>query len=138
MYKAEYKFICWNTVRLLRMLVIVMLETFFINPIHRLLIVSPIFVIFLIHDINARPFKSIRLNLLQILSSACLLLIVLCNVVFAFSYMSDITGIPDMNITVNILMYIEYLLLVILLPIWFVIWKVCTSLGNTKEKDKQD
>ena len=98
----------------------------------------PIFVVFLLHDNRAMPYKNNYLNVLQILSTMSLLLLTGCNLVNAFSYMEDITDIPGMNNVVAIIGYMENVLLVGLLPAWLVTCKVWTLFEKKREKYKQD
>ena len=138
MFKEGFKLINWNTVQFVRSLVIVLLKTFLINPIYRLLMFLPIFVLFLIHDCEIKPYKNIYLNLLQILSTTSLLLLTGCNMINAVSYMVDITGVPGMNTTVTIIGYLENLLLAALLPAWLITCIVCSSFEKKKRKNKPD
>ena len=138
MFKPGFKLIDWNTVQFVRSLIIVLFKTFLINPIYRLLVFSPIFLLFVIHDNRAMPYKHNYLNVLQILSTMSLLLLTGCNLVNAFSYMEDITGIPGMNNVVAIIGYTENVLLVVLLPAWLITCKLCTLLEKKKRKYKQD
>ena len=137
MFKPGFKLIDWNTVQFARSLVIVLSKKFLINPIYRLLIFLPIFLLFVIHDNRAMPYKNNYLNVLQILSTTSLLLLTGCNLVNAFSYMEDITGIPGMNNVVTIIGYMEYVLLVALLPAWLITCKLWSLFEKKKIKYKQ-
>lgn len=138
MFHSEYTLISWNVVLLLRGLTIVILKTSVINPIYRLLAFLPVFSLFIVHDRSAMPFKSNPLNLLQVLSSLSLNLLTACNLVSAFSYMADITGIPGMDIIIDGLGYLEKILFCGLIPVWLVIWKVWRRLEKKKRKKKKD
>ena len=137
MFKSDCSLISWNVVQLLRGVIIVVLKTFLINPIYRLLLFILLFALFLLHDRSVMPFKSNSLNLLQILSSISLLSISLCNLVSAFSCMVDITGVPYMNITVDVLGYIEKILFFALIPVWLLLWEVWKKFEKKKRKKKQ-
>ena len=67
-----------------------------------------------------------------------LLLLTGCNKINAFSYMNDITGVPDMNDVVTIIGYMENVLLIALLPAWLITCKIWTLFENKKRKYKQD
>lgn len=122
--KSNYKLISWHGVHFLRCLVIVVLKTFLINPILRSLIFLAMFLLFLLHDIVTMPFKKDSLNLLQILMTSSFFLLSGFNFFNAFSYMGDVTNIPYFVITIEILGYLEIMLLLGLVPLWLVTWKI--------------
>ena len=66
------------------------------------------------------------------------LLITGCNLVNAFSYMDDITGIPGMDNAVTIIGYLENVLLAALLPAWLITCAVWASFEKKKRKHKSD
>ena len=94
--------------------------------------------LFLVHDGKAMPYKNNYLNLLQILSTTSLLLLTGCNLVNAFSYMINITGVPGMNNAVTIIGYTENVLLAALLPTWLITCKVLALFEEKKRKYKHE
>ena len=58
-------------------------------PLYRLLIIAPLIIVFHIHDRHRKPYEHEVLNNVQALSSGCLVLVLLCNIVSSISYMSD-------------------------------------------------
>ena len=72
------------------------------------------------------PFKHIYLNYLQLLTSACLLIINACNVLPSFSVVFDVMVVSAMGDILTKLLYLEVVLLVIVplsLPVWK-LWEV--------------
>ena len=126
MFRSNDTLICWKVVLLIRSLTISGIRTFFINPMFRLAVICPIFCVCLIHDMKAMPFKHRALNGLQIYFSFCLLVLTMCNEMFAVSYMNDITGIPGIEEFIIILDVLHYMLLLFPLPLWVVGWRIWT------------
>ena len=98
----------------------------------------PIFVLFNIHDCRAMPYKNNYLNLLQILSTLSLLFIATCNLVNAFAYMADITGIPGITVVMDVLGYVENIITIALIPLWLIVLEIWKPSEKKKSKDKQD
>ena len=138
MFKSEDKFLNWNVVQLFRSVLIVILKTFVINPIYRLLMFIPAFVIFLLHDVIAMPYKCNSLNLLQILSTVSLLFITTCNLINAIAYMIDISSIRNINVVMDTLGYIETIISIAFIPAWLIILELLKPSGKKKRKDKQE
>ena len=92
-----------------------MLHTFILNPMFKIWWFSVVFITFVVHDGHRMPFKHPYLNQLQRLTSVCLFLINLCSVPSSFSS-SNITQVPNMDICLSILRYIE-MSLYILIPL---------------------
>ena len=133
MFRSDGNFLNWNVVQLLRSLLVVVLKTFVINPVYRLLIFIPVFGVFLLHDSRTMPFKNHSLNFLQISSTLSLLLITTCNLVNAFAYMNDISGIPDITVVMDVLGYVETIISIAFIPVSLIV----LSYGNHRKKQNE-
>ena len=98
----------------------------------------PAFVIFLLHDGIAMPYKCNSLNLLQILSTVSLLFITTCNLINAIAYMIDISSIQNINVVMDALGYIETIISIAFIPAWLIILELLKPSGKKKRKDKQE
>ena len=137
MFRLNDSFINWDVVLLLRSLVITTMTTFVINPLYRLLLLLVVFFICLIHDRNM-PFKNVHLNRLLTMTSLCLSLLVTCNILPAYSYVSDISGIPGIGVIMTILSYLEDVFVFMLHPVWLFTWFLCYIVENKIVKGKGD
>ena len=130
----------WPVVQLYRILLITVLNIFVINPIYRSVSFLPLFLIFSLHDRSSMPYKHSYLNYLQILSSACLLVITACNVTASFSTAFDLLVVPGMKDIMIVLKYTEFASLVAVpssLIVWQIREKYKSRYGNTKsDKNK--
>ena len=99
---------------------------------------TPACVAFLLHDGIAMPYKCYSLNFLQVLSIVSLLLITMCNLVSAFSYMNDISSIADITVVMDVLGHVETIITIALIPVWLIILELCKPSGKKKRKNKQD
>ena len=84
------------------------------------------------------PFKCNALNWLHILSTIPLGLLSICNILPAVSYMTDISGIPNMEVVIDVMRYMEMTLLIALPPVWLLVWKMSEKFDNRKRKEKHD
>ena len=94
---TEGRFIRWSAVQLYRNLLVVVLNTFILNPIDKSLSYIGVFLLFLTHDWRRAPYKHPYLNSLQICSTTCLLVVTACNVPASFSSASNLMVIPHMR-----------------------------------------
>ena len=77
-----------------RTFLISFLTIFIVNPIYRQAAFLLTLVVFVTHDRYRKPFINGFLNQLQLFSSICLLLVLGCNTLSAYSYMVNITLVP--------------------------------------------
>ena len=110
-------------IQLYRNLLIVLMNTFILNPLYRVISLIPVFLIFVIHDKHESPYKHPYLNILQVLSSSCLLVLTVCNIPPSMSFATQLDVIPFMNIVVPLLKYTE-LALYIVMPGSLILWKI--------------
>ena len=125
LFDVESKGIRWNIIQLYRMLIIVLIDTFVLNPVFKSSWFCVIFVGFSYHDRERMPFKHPFLNQLQRLTSACLFLVTVCSNPSAFSSVGDIRAVPYMDIFLTFLRYFElflYVVVVLALP-WWKLWE---------------
>ena len=125
-YRQHNQLISWPVVQLYRHLLIAAVKTFVIDPMYRSLAFLPIFCIFFVHDRSAKPFQNKSVNVLQTSSTVCLIMIIICNMIFSFSlYMTNIQSIPNMETVMIVLSYIEsivYFIFPLMLPI-SILWR---------------
>ena len=98
-----------------------LLNTFVVNPMYRTLAYFPLLLLFLLHDRHRMPYKHRYLNILQVLSSMCLALVVVCNALAAVSYMASINEIAYIEEMVQMSSIVEMLLygaVPLSLPVW--------------------
>ena len=113
----------WQIVQLYRAFAVIALNIFFINPIYRTLVFIPVLTTFLIHDCCRMPYKHHYANILQILSSTCLIIVVVCNAPSAVSYMLPINRLQYIDSVVQMSSIIElvtYGIVPLSLPTWMV------------------
>ena len=137
LFRVETKGIRWSSVQLYRNLFIVLLDTFILNAIYKSIIFLLVFGGFYIHDRDQQPFKHPYLNILQRLTSACLFVVTVCSVPSSFSSLGDVMAIPNIEILLLILRYVE-LLLYIIVPSSLIIWKVWEWRECRLEKYKKE
>ena len=113
----------WPVLQLYRSLLIAVLSIFMLNPFYRSMAFLLLFLSFAVHDLHRMPYKHPYLNIVQVMSSCCLLLITACNIPSSISFMGDIMVVPHMDIVVQILRTFE-LILYAVLPLSFIVWKV--------------
>ena len=126
----------WPVVQLYRNLLVAVLNTFILNTIYRSIVLFPVFLIFSFHDSRRMPFKNTYLNHLQMMTSACLLIINACNILASFSMVFDIMIVSDMDAILRALKYLELLLLTIVplsLPVWHLLEKLKCENGKAKD-----
>ena len=126
----------WPVVQLYRNLVIVLLNTFVVNPTYRCLSFIIVHLLFVIHDRNSLPYKHPYLNGLQLLSSRCLLVITVCNIPASFATNVNVMNIPRMTEAIAMLKWVE-LAMYFVVPFSLVVWKAWEFLVNRRiKKDK--
>ena len=121
LFKCDGKGMRWSTVQLYRNLIVVMLDTFVVNPVIKTLCFLVSFVGFFIHDGYRTPFKHPYLNQLQRLTSLALFLITICCNPASFSTVGNILAVPTMDVFLTVLRYFEkslYIIVPMSLPVW--------------------
>ena len=136
LFQENERAVRWPVVQLFRNLLVPMLNTFILNPIYRSVILIPVFLIFVIHDSFRKPFKHIYLNYLQVLTSACLLLINACNVVPSVSIFFDVMVISGMGHILKALKYVELVLLAIV-PLSLPAWKMLEKIKERRQNKQK-
>ena len=126
----------WQVVQLYRNLLVAVLHIFVLNPIYRSLTLLPVFLIFTVHDSRRMPYKHIYLNYLQMLSSACLLVINACNVPASYSTVFDLMIVSGMDGVLTALKYIEHVTLAIV-PLSLAIWKMWEKYQDVRRSKEE-
>ncbi len=127
----------WQIVQFYRTLAMNIIVTLITNPVYLTLAFLPVLLVFVLHDREKRPFKDTYLNILQPLSSGCLLLLLGCNVVSSVSFIVDISMVPWMSHVVGILAIVEMLIhacVPLSLPLWMV-YKFIQNKRSTKKTE---
>lgn len=127
----------WQIIQSYRAFALITLNTFFINPIYRTLVYIPLLSFFLIHDFCRMPYKHQYLDILQILSSLCLIIVVTCNSLAATSYMVPINRLKYIESLVQISSIIEdvsYAVVPLSLPTWMVWTRLKEHFRKQKEQ----
>ena len=126
----------WPIIQLYRNLLVAVLNTFILNTIYRSVVLFPVFMLFGLHDARRMPFKDIYLNYLQMLTSACLLIINACNVVPSFSIVFDVMVVSAMGDILRALKYLELVLLAIV-PLSLPAWKLWEKIQEKRGKKQE-
>ena len=126
----------WNTIQFYRTIIVNIFTIFFANPFYRLLFLSPVLFAFYLHDRYRQPYKHFILNNIQALSSGCLLLVLSCNVVAAFSFNADISTVDGIS-TVTSMSSIFELVLYAVVPLYYPLWTVW-GIISSKVRGKSD
>ena len=136
LFRQDDRAIRWPIIQLYRNLLVAVLNTFIINPIYRSVVLFPVFLIFAVHDSRRMPFRHIYLNYLQMLTSACLLIINACNILSSISIVFDVMVMASMGDIFKALKYLELVLLAIV-PISLPVWKLWEKLKERGTKKQQ-
>ena len=123
----------WQTIQFYRTIVMNIASTFVTNPLYRLLLLAPVLCTFFVHDRIRQPFKDVHLNRIQAISSGCLLLVLLCNLLSSFSFMADISMVDSVTLVVKICNIME-MMLYVLVPLYLPVWKICDFIVLRREK----
>ena len=107
------------------------------NTIYRSVVLFPVFLLFSLHDARRKPFKHVYLNNLQMLTSACLLVINACNNLASFSITFDLMVVTGMGDILKILKYMELMLLAIV-PLSPLVWKLREEIKSIRTKNYID
>ena len=136
LFRADDRGIRWSVVQLYRNLLVVVLNTFIINSIYRSVVLFPVFMLFGLHDALRKPFKHVYLNYLQILTSACLLMINACNNLASFSTSFDLMVVSAMGNVLRVLKYSELVILAIV-PLSLPAWKLWETIRGKRSKKEE-
>ena len=123
LFNSKKALVRWPVLQLYRNFSVVIINSFILNPIYRTVFFVPVFGAFLFHDCKRMPYKHPYLNVLQCLTSGCLLIITACNIPPSMVVMTNATSVPLMKDVVLVLQYVEMLTSAIV-PLSFVVWKI--------------
>ena len=126
----------WPIIQLYRNLLVAVLNTFILNSMYRSLVLLPVFLLFIVHDSFRKPFKHVYLNHLQILTSVCLQMINMCNVLPSMSIIFDVMVVWAMEDVLRASKYLELVLLAIV-PLSLPVWKLWEKVQDRQEKKKE-
>ena len=129
----QYNSIGWTNVQYYRTFSLTFVTIFITNPVYRHLALLPILLTFVVHDRCRMPYKNTYLNYLNIMVSACLVLILGCNAIASMSYIVDITGTPYIFLALDVVDYAE-LILYAAAPGTFIAWKIWTIIEGIRMK----
>ena len=105
----------WESVLILRRLLLIIVNTFLISPFEKLYPIGFLLVLYLIHHMAVQPYKDFSLNVVEGVSLASLGFLTLLNNFWAFSDEIDITQNPSFMMMGHIFIFIE--LVILLIPI---------------------
>ena len=105
----------WESVLILRRLLLIIVNTFLISPFEKLYPIGFLLVLYLIHHMAVQPYKDFSLNVVEGVSLASLGFLTLLNNFWAFSDEIDITQNPSFMMIGHIFIFIE--LVILLIPI---------------------
>ena len=133
LFEADNHLWRWTVIQLYRNVLIVLLNVFILNPIYRSIFFICVFGIFAIHDRLRQPYEHPYLNHLQLLSSACLLILSACNIPASFSLTFDVMSVPYMNVSTAVLHFTE-MAIYIVVPLSLVLWMVLQKIQTRREE----
>ena len=90
---------------------------------------------YLWQDMKRMPYKHSYLNILQALSSACLIVITVCNAPAYYSASFSVMQISHMDIVVKVLQYVE-MLMQATVPLSLVVWTLWNKYKSSRSKDE--
>lgn len=111
----------WESVVIVRRLLIAVICNFVINPVARMMLTIPLLLSYLVHHLYVSPYRSKFLNHLETISLSFLLIINVENLFFAFLYMNDQSSVPGINAITSICVWIQNIILAAPLVIIIVI-----------------
>ena len=133
LFKPDETLLRWPVCQLYRNFLVVILNTFILNPIYRITLYVPIFFLFAYHDLLRLPYKHNYLNFMQCLSSGCLLVITACNFPASMTVMTNALSVPLMKTVVMVLQYVE-MATCAAVPLSLVGWKLSEQYAIRKMK----
>ena len=105
----------WESVLILRRLLLIIVNTFLISPFEKLYPIGFLLVLYLIHHMVVQPYKDFSLNIVEGVSLASLGFLTLLNNFWAFSDEIDITHNPSFMMIGHIFIIVE--LVILLIPV---------------------
>ena len=126
----------WQVIQLYRTLAITILNTFVTNPLYRQLAYMVLLTTFVAHDSERKPYKNQYLNHLQSLSSRCLIIVLVCNVIPAISYLVDIGNVPYIYQVVEVLRVVELFVFAVV-PLSLPVWKLKMFIESKRKADNE-
>ena len=130
----------WESVLILRRLLLIIVNTFLISPFEKLYPIGFLLVLYLIHHMIVQPYKDFSLNIAEGMSLTALCFLTLLNNFWAFSIEIDVT--KSFKTSGYIFIYLELVILLIPLLTCFSILLmilvkkcVCQRTGHSSEKD---
>ena len=126
----------WQVIQFYRTFAVNLLNIFVINPLYRSLAYFPLLSLFLLHDSRRMPYKHRYLNILQVLSSVCLLFVNACNGLAAVSYMASIKEIPLIDEMITMSSIGEMIIFGVVpasLPVWFMWTQAAKRLAKKQQ-----
>ena len=124
----------WPVIQLYRNMLVAVLNTFILNTMYRSVALIPVFLLFVVHDSRRMPIKHIYLNYLQMLTSVCLLIISVCNILPSISSFFDLMSITGMREILKVLKHLE-LALMAMVPLSLPIWKLSDKIEEKRVKE---
>ena len=137
LFKTDDSLLRWPVCQLYRNFTVVILTTFILNPIYRIIAFVPVFALFIIHDYKRMPYKHPYLNIQQLLSSTCLIVIVACNFPPSMTLMTNALSVPLMESVITALQHIE-LMIYAILPISLLVWKLWNKYEERKNNHEEE
>ena len=130
----------WESVLILRRLLLLIVNTFLISPFDKLYPIGFLLVLYLIHHMIVQPYKDFSLNIVEGMSLTALCFLTLLNNFWAFSIEIDVA--KSFKTSGYIFIYLELVILLIPLLTCFSILLmilvkkcVCQRTGHSSEKD---
>ena len=116
----------WEPVLIGRRLVLVLITTFILSPIMRFYPVGLFLIMFAIHDHLMKPYISMRMNLLQFISTLVLILFLLVNMFWALSNDVDLVKNHQYFVLGEFFIYFESILLILpfIIPLGYLTFKL--------------
>ena len=124
----------WTVVQFYRTFALSSFNIFITNQLYKQLAYGVVIIFFLRHDCRRNPYKNEYLNSLQSLTSACLMIVLLCNVIPGMSYVVSLENVPSISEIVKVLGVVE-LLMYAVVPLSLPVWRATTYIKNKVSKE---
>ena len=139
--KLENRSLSWSVIQFYRTFAIATLNTFLTNPLYRLMAYNVLVAVYIIHDGIRKPYKNSYLNALPLFASASLIIVLVCNIIPAISYLVNVRTVPLIQEVVQVLGVTElivYAAVPLSLPLWKLWNHVENFIDNKREVVKQE
>ena len=123
LFSYQEKCFNWQTIQFYRTIAMNIVTIIITSPLYRFMALVPVLCVFSIHDRTRKPFKDAYLNRIQTLSSRCLLLVLLCNLVASLSFTADISMVDGVALVAKMSSIIEMILYAVV-PLYFPFLKI--------------